>query len=121
MAQFVELGRQSDVIAVPAMRLQPIAASTVAQALVELALEPESAPRQVGAPTLEIAGPRPENLVDLAKLIASSRGDLARVEAVNNPANPDAALCEAGALLPGPHGRLAGPTFEAWLASTLAA
>ena len=94
------------------------AASTVAQALVELALEPESAPRQVGAPTLEIAGPRPENLVDLAKLIASSRGELARVEAVTNAADPDDALYEAGALLPGPHARLAGPTFEQWLTST---
>jgi uncharacterized protein YbjT (DUF2867 family) len=116
--QFVEWGRQGIVIAVPWMRLQPIAARTVAHALVELALETESAPPHGDAPTLEIAGPRPENLVDLAKLIASRRGDPSRVEAVTDPADPDAALYEAGALLPGPHTRLAGPTFEEWLAST---
>lgn len=121
VAQFVEWGRQGDVITVPTMRLQPIAARTVAQTLVELALEPESAPPQEGAPTLEIAGPRPENLLGLAKLIASSRGDQARVEAVTNAADPDAALYEAGALLPGPHAQLAGATFEEWLASTPAA
>jgi uncharacterized protein YbjT (DUF2867 family) len=121
VAQFVEWGRRGDVIYVPKMRLQPVAARTVAEALVALALESESAPSHGSAdtPTLEIAGPRRENLVDIAKLLASRRGDPARIEAVTDPADPDAALYDAGALLPGPHARLAGPTFEDWLASTL--
>ena len=38
-----------------------------------------------------------------------------KIEAVSDPANPDSDLFENGALLPGPHATLAGPTFEEWL------
>jgi hypothetical protein len=37
---------------------------------------------------------------------------------MSNPADPDLALYETGALLPGPNATLAGPTFEEWLDST---
>jgi hypothetical protein len=37
---------------------------------------------------------------------------------VSDPADPDRDLYETGALLPGPHATLAGPTFEEWLDST---
>ena len=50
---------------------------------------------------LEIAGPRAENLVDMAALLITRRGDPLRVEAVSDPADPDRALYESGALLPG--------------------
>src|SRR2546430_16126811 len=35
-----------------------------------------------------------------------------RIEVVSNPDDPDTVLYESGALLPGPHAILAGPTFE---------
>jgi uncharacterized protein YbjT (DUF2867 family) len=113
--EFVEVlmgwGRQGDVVYLPKMRTQIVAARTVAEALADLALstEPE------GATPAEIAGPREEYLPDLAALLAAKRGDPVKIEAVSNPADPDDALNENGGLLPGPHATLAGPTFAAWL------
>jgi uncharacterized protein YbjT (DUF2867 family) len=120
VAQLIEWGRQGEVSYVPKMRAQLVAARTVAQALANLATGPEtaSAPGSSGAPILEIAGPREESLVDLAKLLAARRGDPVRIEGVSDPADPDRDLYENGALLPGPDATLAGPTFEQWLAST---
>jgi uncharacterized protein YbjT (DUF2867 family) len=117
VAQLVEWGRQGDVSYVQEMRTQLVAAGTVAEALADLATGPESAPtaRSSGAPILEIAGPREESLVDMARLYAARRGDPVRIEGVSDPADPDRHLYEAGALLPGPDATLAGPTFEDWL------
>ena len=66
----------------------------------------------------EIAGPREERLVDVAKLLVARRGDSVRIEAVSDPDDPEQALYASGALLPGPDAVLAGPTFEQWLDST---
>jgi uncharacterized protein YbjT (DUF2867 family) len=120
VAQLVAWGRQGAVSYVPKMRTQLVAARTVAQALTDLATDPESAPESgsAEAPIPEIAGPREENLVDVATLLAARRGDPVRIEGVSDPADPDRALYETGALLPGPHATLAGPTFEQWLDST---
>jgi len=113
--EFVEVlmgwGRQGDVIYLPQMRTQIVAARTVAEALAGLALsrEPE------GDRPAEIAGPREEYLPDLARLVADRRGDQVKIEAVSNPADPDDALNSNGGLLPGPHATLAGPTFAEWL------
>jgi uncharacterized protein YbjT (DUF2867 family) len=115
VAQLVEWGRQGDVSYVPKMRTQLVAARTVAQALADLATAPGVAPAPASAPVLEIAGPRAENLVDMATLLAARRGDQVRIEGVSNPADPDLALYETGALLPGPNATLGGPTFEEWL------
>jgi uncharacterized protein YbjT (DUF2867 family) len=107
--QLIEWGKQGDVSYVPRMRVQPVAARSVAEALVELATKPEP------GPIVEIAGPREENLVELANLFASRRGDPVKIEGVSNPDDPDARLSEEGVLLPGPQSTLAGPTFEEWL------
>jgi uncharacterized protein YbjT (DUF2867 family) len=113
--EFVEIlmgwGRQGDVVYLPPMRTQIVAARTVAEALAALALsqEPE------GERPAEIAGPREEYLPDLAELLAVKRGDPVKIEAVSNPADPDDALNTNGGLLPGPHATLAGPTFAEWL------
>ena len=40
------------------------------------------------------------------------------VQAVRNPADPDADMQATGGLLPGPGARLAGPAFAEWLNST---
>jgi uncharacterized protein YbjT (DUF2867 family) len=113
--EFVEVlmawGRQGDVIYLPRMRTQIVAARTVAEALVSIALsqEPE------GDRPAEIAGPREEYLPDLARLVAAKRGENVKIEAADNPADPDDALNSNGGLLPGPHATLAGPTFAEWL------
>ena len=120
VAQLVAWGRQGEVSYVPTMRIQPVAARTVAQALADLATAPESVPaaEPSGSPILEIAGPREESLVDMAIRLTARRGDPVRIEGVNDPADPDRDLYETGALLPGPHATLAGPTFEEWLDTT---
>jgi len=115
VGQLVDWGRRGDVSYVPEMRTQLVAARTVAEALADLANGAVPAPRWSGWPILEIAGPREESLVDAARLLAARRGEPSRIERVRNPADPDAHLYEAGALLPGPHATLAGPTFEEWL------
>ena len=109
--QLVQWGTQGDVAYVPKMRTQLVAARTVAEALAGLAADPGSAP----GPILEVAGPRPENLVDMAKLLVARRGGALRVEAVSDPIDGEAN--ESGVLLPGPDATLAGPTFEQWLDS----
>jgi uncharacterized protein YbjT (DUF2867 family) len=120
VAQLVEWGRQGAVSYVPQMRTQLVAARTVAQALADLATDPAAgpAPGSAGAPIPEIAGPREENLVDVARLLVARRGDPVRIEGVSDPADPDRELYETGALLPGPHATLAGPTFAEWLDAT---
>lgn len=119
VGQLVEWGRQGEVSYVQKARTQLVAARTVAQTLADLATAPESAPavESFEAPILEIAGPREENFVDMARLLTARRGDPVRIEGVSNPADPDRDLYENGALLPGPDAILAGPTFEAWLDS----
>ena len=50
-------------------------------------------------------------------MLVARRGDPVEIDAVSDPADPDHDLFENGALLPGPHATLAGPTFEEWLDS----
>ena len=84
------------------MRSQLVAARTVAEALVDLAAGTgvTAVPGTTGTP--EIAVPRAENLAEGASRLVARRGDPIRIEGAINPADPDAALYEAGALLPGP-------------------
>jgi uncharacterized protein YbjT (DUF2867 family) len=107
--QLVDWSRQGDVAYVPKMRTQLIAARAVAEALADLATDPGAVP----GPTLEIAGPREESLVEAAALLMERRGDPVRIEGVTwDP------LYEQGAALPGPDATLAGPAFEDWLAES---
>jgi len=118
----MDMGRQGDVIYLPKMRTQIIAARTVAGALAVMAT---SAPAEfpaaraagsAGAPVPELAGPRQENLASLARLVAARRGEAVRIEEVT-AADPDSEAAADGSLLPGPHAKLAGPTFKEWLAA----
>jgi uncharacterized protein YbjT (DUF2867 family) len=92
--RMVEWGREGDVAYVPAMRTQLVAARTVAEKLADLATHPSA----------------DGGIVEVAR-----RGDGLRIEGVNSPDDPDRALYEAGAQLPGPNAILGGPTFQAWL------
>ena len=113
--QMVEWGRQGDVIYVPRLRTQLVAARTVAEALVGLADVAWRLPESVGAAIPELGGPREERLVEVARLLVSRRSEPLRIEEVSNEADPDHGLLENGGLLPGRDATLAGPTFEEWL------
>src|ERR687892_565708 len=64
---FLEWSRQGDVIYVPQMRTQLVAARTVAEALADLANGSTPAAETSAATIPEIAGPREENLLDVAR------------------------------------------------------
>jgi len=110
VAQLLDWGTQGDVAYVPGMRTQIISARIVAEVIADVATSADD-----WAEVVEVAGPREEDLVALATLLAGRRGTPTKVQGVRSPADPDAELQATGGLLPGPGARLAGPTFEEWL------
>ena len=110
----VQWGTRGDVTYVPEMRTQLIAARSVAERLVHMATDPAPRP-DATTPILEIAGPRPESLVEMAKLLVAHTGNSLRMQAVEDPSDPDHDLNVSGGLLPGPDAEIAGPTFAQWL------
>jgi uncharacterized protein YbjT (DUF2867 family) len=111
--QVLDWGRRGDVAYVMKAQTQLVAARTVAEALAEVA---------TGESTIsEIAGPRVESFVEMARLFAARSGDPVRVEGSSDPDDPDRELFEQGGLLPGPGARLAGPTYAEWLEAASAA
>jgi uncharacterized protein YbjT (DUF2867 family) len=115
--QMLDWSTEGDVAHVPVMRTQLVAARAVAEALVDLATAPGSEADSASPEIPEIAGPRVEKLVDVARLVAERRGRPARVEEASDPDDPDRDLFAGDGLLPNPHAKLAGPTFEEWLNS----
>ncbi len=104
---------QDDVAYLPEFQTQLVAARVVAEALADAAEEPEI---QNGMIT-EIAGPQAEGLADAAAALFASRGDSVEIREVRQPDDPDAAAYAEGAALPNPGAKLAGPSFEEWLAA----
>lgn len=96
----LKLGRWSFV---PPVRFRPIAAASVAEVLADLV---DAGP---GGRVPDVAGPREESLVDLARKLDRS---LVRLPAVGRVGRAMA----GGGLLPGPDAVLRGPTFDEWLA-----
>ena len=115
VVQLLDWGRENGASYVPRMRTQLVAARAVGEVLADLATEPAGRPGP--GQIAEVAGPRVETLVDMARLLAARRGDPTRVEERGDPADPDGELLENGGLLPGPDAALRGPTFEEWLGS----
>jgi uncharacterized protein YbjT (DUF2867 family) len=116
VGQLLDWTTEGDTAYLPPMRTQLVAAHTVAEALADLATGADDEAAE-GAAIPEIAGPRAENLVDAARLLAARRGAPARVEEAVDPDDPDRDLLAGEGLLPGPDATLAGPTFEEWLTS----
>jgi uncharacterized protein YbjT (DUF2867 family) len=112
VGQMLEWSTRDDTVYMPDTPAQPVAARAVAEGLVDLATAPAAG--QLG----EIAGPRAESMVDLARLYVAARGLPLKVETADRAYVPGAELSENGALLPGPAAILAGPTFAEWLAAT---
>jgi uncharacterized protein YbjT (DUF2867 family) len=115
--QLIEWGTQGDVAYVRKMRIQSVAARAVAQTLVDLATDPAwaASPARSEPRLPEIAGPREENLVELARLFVARRGTSLRIHGISDPSDPDDKVWEDGSLLANPHATLAGPTFQEWL------
>jgi len=108
VTQLLEWGTRGDVATVPEMRTQIVSARAVAEVIADTVIaEP--------AGIIEVAGPREENLAELARMLVARRGTLVTVTEARDPADPDAGLQATGGLLPGPGARLAGPTFAEWL------
>ncbi|MDQ2883841.1 MAG: SDR family oxidoreductase [Actinomycetota bacterium] len=107
--QVLEWGRQADVSRVQERRVQPVAVVAAARVLADVALA-----RDLPPPVSEVAGPRVESLVDMATRLAARRADPVQVQGFRED-SPDAAAVATGALLPGPHAVLTGPTFQQWL------
>ncbi|RSN35635.1 epimerase [Amycolatopsis sp. WAC 01416] len=101
--------QQSDVVHLPALPTQLVACRTVAEELVDLAMDPSDP----GPPIPEIAGPRKEIMADAARILGARRG--IEVVGVDGSGMPDADIAAAGGFLPSPHAKLAGPTFQEWL------
>ena len=88
--------------------VQPIAAADVGDVFAEVATGP---PR---AGTLDLAGPEPQDLVDVARRTLAARGQSVRLVASWRD-GPFAVEMAGEVLLPGPDARLAPITFDAWL------
>lgn len=105
------LGRSRGPVAlVPRMRIQPVAAREVAEALVALAEQPP------GGLVPELAGPEVHELVDLARQVLPTTLGRRRLLPVRLPGAAGRAMAGGGLLptAPGPRGR---QTFAQWLAS----
>lgn len=108
--QLLGWGRQGDISYVWKMRTQLVAARSVAEVVVDVATAAD-----FDGPTVEVAGPREERLVDAATLLAGRRGEPLKVEEVVYVDDPAHTVYADGGLLPGPDAILTGPAFEDWL------
>jgi len=107
-AMVVGWTRRAGSAIVPPLLVQPVDVTEVAGELVDAATS-AAAPRRI-----DLAGPRPEDLVDMARRTLRARGqDLDLVPSWQGPLGPDMA---GEVLLPGPDARLASKTFDEWLA-----
>jgi uncharacterized protein YbjT (DUF2867 family) len=110
-AQLVARSRDGSRASVFDLRVQTVAARTVAEVLLEVT---ERGPAGRAA---DLAGPEQADLVELARRFVAQRGQQIEVVADSEsfPGVP------RNALLPGHEARIAGPRFEEWLASDDAA
>jgi uncharacterized protein YbjT (DUF2867 family) len=110
---------QDGVASLPEMRTQPVAARVVAEALADAAEEPEFENGKIS----EVAGPRAERIADLAAALFARRGESVEIREtresilVPRPGDPDGDAYAEGAALPNAGAKLAGPSFEEWLAA----
>jgi len=91
------------------MRTQVVAARAVAEVLADVVADSEPA-----GPTIEVAGPRAERLVELARLLTEHRGESLEISETTE-FFPEGDVYDSDAPLPGPDAKLVGPTYEAWL------
>ncbi len=100
--QVLGRGLRGDKAEVMDVQTQPVASREVARLLVELAIGDQTE-------DVEIAGPQPEQLVNLVSELTRLRGD--KIEVVPVPVSVAMA---SGSLLPGAEALLRGETWLAW-------
>src|SRR5262249_52643231 len=115
VGQLVKWGTQGDTAYVANMRMQPVAARSVAEVLADVATQPD-----FGDKIVEVAGPREEQLADVAERLVEQRKLNVKVQRVSDPSDPITELYESGAMLPSPGAILSGPTFADWLEASRA-
>ena len=113
-AELLTRSMRGPVALMPVMRIQPVAARSVGEILVEVASGPP--PDAI----VEVAGPEREDLVDLARRLLRRHGRRALVLPLPVPGAAGRAM-RSGAQRPTNGARIVGPTFEAWLGSPDAA
>jgi uncharacterized protein YbjT (DUF2867 family) len=106
-AQVLSRAGRGPVALVPVMRIQPVAARAVGEALVTLATQPTET-------TVEIAGPEEKDLVSLARAVVRKRHTRTVVAPLPVPGRAGRAM-RSGGQLPAPGALIIGPTFEEWL------
>ena len=101
--QMLGWNRDGDVTRIIDVPLQPVATAEIAGLLVEAA---------GGAVKhdVDLAGPKPERLVDLVQRLVDRGDDPVKVEAVQAPAS-----MTNGGMLPGPDALLRGPDWQTWI------
>jgi hypothetical protein len=94
------------------MTVQTVAARTVGETLVDIAVRTGTG--RETATTVEMAGPEPGDLVDLARTVVRRRGERVAVLPLRLPGAAGRAM-RRGALLPTPEVAILGPSFTEWL------
>ena len=106
--QIIDRFRLGQIAFMPRMRVQTVAARALGNLIAELAAHPSA------ETSINVAGPQPADLVDLARAVIVRRDDKLHLVPVPIPGRAGRAM-RAGALLPPGDARLVGPTFEEWL------
>jgi uncharacterized protein YbjT (DUF2867 family) len=109
-AQLLSQATLGPIAVLPSLPTQPIAAREVAEALAGIAVGPAVGRHR------DLAGPRREQLVDMARRYAAATGSRRLVVPVSVPGETWKAI-RAGALLPGPGAEHGEQTFDEWLAA----
>jgi uncharacterized protein YbjT (DUF2867 family) len=107
-AMVVGWTRQGQTAVIPPLLVQPVAVSDVA-AILATSVE---APARFGI--VDLAGPGPQDLVDMARRTLTQRGEsLTLIPSWNE--GPFGSEMAGDVLLPGPEALLAATTFDSWL------
>lgn len=91
----------------------PVLAQSRANSAAPRRAKEERRPKASG----KVAGPRADRLADAAAALFADRDDSVEIREVREPGDPDAEAYAEGAALPNPGAKLAGPSFEDWLAA----
>ena len=107
--RFRDWGLKDGVWWIPEQLIQPVSVAAMARVLADFVLA-EDPPSGVA----EVAGPRQEQLVEMACRWAARRGDPVEVRGLPDD-SADGRISKEGGLLPGPDATITGPTFQQWL------
>jgi uncharacterized protein YbjT (DUF2867 family) len=106
----IEWLRHGDVVTLPPLLIQPMAASDAGEVLAEIST------RDPAGRLPDVAGPEPQDLIDMARRLLQVRGEHVRI-VPSWRTGLFGSDVSGEALLPGPGARIAPTTFDTWLAA----